>query len=153
MKKVLLLMFLLMPALMWAQKMTKMLVWTSEKEYVAFEISDMPKIEFMDETMRVMAGDMSLTLKTDQKIRFTFDDDQFTDIDDATMAAQCAIGANGLSLSGAKQGSAVAVYDMSGALKAHATVGAGGEVSISTEGWQKGVYAVKGEGFSFKFMK
>ena len=153
MKKILFLMLLLVPAISWAQKKTQVLVWTSETEYVAFEIGDKPKIEYSYEEIIISTELTSLSIPNNQVIRFTFDDDELTDIADSQMSAQCTIEQNRVMLTNLKPDCRVEVYSVSGAKMLSEKAGKDGEVSFSTEGWHPGVYVVKGKDFSFKFMK
>lgn len=114
-----------------------------------------PVISMEDSNLRIMGRWLDLSLPLSDVVRYTFESYDFTDINETSSDGQVLINMENeqLVVSGLKPGESVSVFDLQGRLQRNAVVTADSRFSLSLGGLPAGVYVVKANEITYKFMK
>lgn len=155
MKRIYLLQLLLVAALAVYAQPTKILVWLVTGEQVAYSLADRPKMVVENDNVHLTTttADIVYAAKDIKKVTF---DGQTDGIEQATMAGktgEATLSQELMTFTGFKPGEAVRIFDAAGRLTVSNAINSDGSLTITLSGLKQGVYIVKTQYKSFKFIK
>lgn len=155
MKKICLLQLLLMAAITVCAQPTKILVWLTNGQKVSYNLSERPTMTVENENVRLKSKTVDLLYAVTDIQRVTFDD-QTDGIESATKtnkSGNATLIQESMTFTEFKSGETVRIYNNAGQLAQSYKIGADGSLTVSLSNFQPGIYIVKTQYKSFKFIK
>jgi hypothetical protein len=153
-KKVLFMLVCLLAYSVACQAATRLLVELKDGEVVTFDFADHPKAVFQGETLLVTSDALEVEYDFADVHQFTFEDEELTGVDKVALSAADVKFAPGtVTIKGTKPGSRVLAYTLQGIQYAAFTADGNGALEFSTADWPQGIYILKADGISVKFVK
>ncbi len=137
-----------------SQSKDAMVVETKGGERVEFYFDQKPEMTFQDEYVNIAAGEQTVQYAMADVTRVYFQEGTGTGVSSAKAeSVRFFFGGDQLRAEGLTPGTQVSVYTVGGTLAAKAGAGSDGTATLSTAGLSKGVYLVKANKVSYKFVK
>ena len=135
-------------------KVTNVLVWNVDSTFTAFKCADQPVVRPDATGLIIEVNGTQITFPLNEARKFTFatDEQVAAGIENPVNNGTYEITQNGISVEDLKDGTVIAIYDISGKTVARKQA-VGGSASIDTSSLPHGVYVVKAGNINFKFMK
>ncbi|GAB6975968.1 T9SS type A sorting domain-containing protein [Prevotella falsenii] len=155
MKKICFLQLFLVIALAVHAQPTKIFVWLATGEQVTYNLADRPKMVVENDNVHLTTttADIVYAAKDIKKVTF---DGQTDGIEQATTAGktgEATLSQEFMTLTGFKSGEAVHIFDAAGRLIVSDAINSDGSLTIMLSTFKQGVYIVKTQYKSFKFIK
>ena len=136
------------------QAATRLLVELKDGEVVAFDFAERPKAVFQGETLLVTSDALEVEYDFGDVHQFTFEDEEVTGVGKvAESAADIKFAPGTVTITGTKPGCRVLAYTLQGIQYASFTADGNGALEFSTADWPQGIYILKADGISVKFVK
>lgn len=151
---VLLQLLLVASAVVYAQP-TRILLWLSSGEQVAYNLSDRPKVVRDGNDVRLVTKTSEVVYAAEEVRKITFDDET-SGIGRAAgdqTSGQAIFAEEQMTLTGFCPGEPVRVFDAAGRLCSSYVVGSDGSLTVGLGALGKGVHIVKTQRQTFKFVK
>ncbi|MGG6545306.1 UNVERIFIED_CONTAM: T9SS type A sorting domain-containing protein [Prevotella sp. 15_C9] len=153
-RKVPILLLTLLLSLSTQAKVTNIIVWLTSGETVTYSLAEHPKVIPGSEEVKITTTKSEIVYNAGEVKKITFDDPASIEQKVADSANETVrFYGNAMHLSGFKAGESVRVFDTSGKLcYSYQTDNVGG-LTIRLDNFQKGIYIVKTNRYSSKFIK
>ena len=155
MKKICLLQLLLMAAITVCAQPTKIRFWLTNGQKVSNNLSERPPMTVENDNVRLKSKTVDLLYAVTDIQRVTFDD-QTDGIESATTtnkSGNATLTQESMTFTEFKSGETVRIYNNAGQLAQSYKIGADGSLTVSLSNFQPGIYIVKTQYKSFKFIK
>ncbi|MCI6161379.1 MAG: T9SS type A sorting domain-containing protein [Prevotella sp.] len=154
MKKIPILLLLLIASMGMQAKTTNILVWLATGEKITYSLAEHPKVMPGKENVRITTTEVDIVYPVGEVHKITYD--EATDIGQSALEADkgsVGITDNVMSLSGFAAGETVRIFDAAGRLAGQYKTDATGALRINLSEFEKGVYIVKTNHQSSKFIR
>ncbi len=155
MKRIYFLQLLLVVALAVHAQPTKIFVWLATGEQVTYNLADRPKMVVKDDNVNLTTktADIIYAAKDIKKVTFDGETDGIEQATTTGKTGEATLTQEFMTLTGFKAGETVRVFDAAGRLTLSEKINSDGTLTIALSALKQGVYIVKTQYRSFKFIK
>ena len=155
MKKLLVLLLLFFSIMAMAEEVkTKLIIWSKTGDRVAYALAEEPKLTFAETDLVITTESVEVSYSLDDVKRLTYEAGDCTAIRDIeTDKVSFRVNGESLVFPSLKPNSTVSLYLLNGTSLFRKTVQTAGEYSFQISNLNAGVYIVKVNGITYKFVK
>lgn len=132
---------------------TALIVHQKSGEVVYYSFSEQPKVTYSGTDLVLTTSKTKVEYPLANLLKFTFGDMANGVEDVMESKAEVKLGNGAIALTGAKPSSVVSIYNASGMLINSQTVDENGNAYLSSSNLAEGIYIIKSDNVTFKFMK
>lgn len=144
---------LFIPLSAMAESQMKLTIWAKDGTQVAYALDEEPKVTFTENSMVISSTKIEVNYPLQDMVRFTYGDEVTAVSHLRTDKSPFKLDGKSLLFPALRLNSVITVYSQSGTLVFQKTVRQGGEYAFPIDGLVKGVYVVKVNGVTYKFLK
>lgn len=136
-----------------AEERNALIIWAKDGTQVAYALNEEPKVTFTENSMVISSKGIEVDYPLQDMARFTYGNEVNAVIDLKTDKSPFKLDGESLLFLALRPNSTVSVYSQNGTLVSQKTVRQGGEYVFPIGNLANGVYVVKVNGVTYKFLK